>query len=763
MNIDYKLYPGRYLEKKEYEENMPPIVSIITAFYNDEKYIEETAKSVLSQTFPYFEWIIVNDGSTNEEALEKLKQIQDMDRRIKVLDKKNEGVSVARDFGVKNTNNNSKYIVFLDSDDLINKTYIECAYWTLETNPTASFAYTDVINFGTKESKWAKYYAPEHEKRDNILVVTSLIRKKDFLKVGGFNTKEKDVYEDWMLWLKMMKEGMFPVRMSFYGFWYRQKERNVSQLQRANKNRESLLREIYCFTAGIEKNPEAIQYPKQDYNWDILKDKVDGIIIPKEKSNKRIKVLMIVPWMVVGGADKFNLDVISKVDKSKYEFIVVTTLPNGNPWRQKFEEYATVYDLTTFLDRKYWINFLNYLIVKNNINIIFNTNSTFGYISLPYLKTKFPEIPIIDYIHMEEWYIRNGGYSRDSSAMSNVIDKTYLCNKNSARLLIEHFGRKKEEVETLYIGVDEKKFNPKLYDKEEVLKKLHLNIPNEKKIIGFICRIAEQKRPYLFAGILKELSNQRDDFVVVVAGDGPMLNDLKSKIRNLGLSDKVYFLGNISKTEEIYAICDLTLNCSIKEGLALTAYESLSMGVPVITSDVGGQKELITDDVGVVVECMQEETEIRTFKYKKEEINLYVEGIGKIFNNLKQYKNQCRKRILDGFTIDNMIKKMEKILDSTVNNPNKTKVELAKQINGNLQMQKELIALYMETYSKEYEWLCEEFNKNNVDIPNFKKIRGKYNPMYEHTLEYKVKHPIVVLLKKIGIYEFCKKLIGKEE
>ena len=763
MNIDYNLYPGRILEKKEYEQSNTPIISIITGFYNDEKYIMETAYSVLNQTFPYFEWIIVNDGSTEKSAIETLEKIKNMDDRIIIINKENEGVSVARDYGMKFTNEQSKYVMFLDSDDLLNKTYLECAYWTLETNVNASFAYTDVLNFGEREFKWVKYYTPEQEKKDNILVLTSLIRKKDFLKVGGFDTKEKDIYEDWMLWLKMMKEGMYPVRMSFLGFWYRQKNKSDSQLQRANKNREKLLKDIYAYSSKIDKRPEAIQYPKQDFNWDKIVDNIDTIVVPKEKHNNKIKILLIIPWMTVGGADKFNLDVISRVDKSKYEFIVISTLPNSNPWRQKFEEFATVYDLTTFLDRKYWISFLEYIICKENINIIFNTNSTFGYASLPYLKARHPEIPIIDYIHMEEWYLRNGGYSRDSAAIDNVIDKTYLCNANSAKILVNYFGKNEEEVKTLYIGVDEKKFDPELYNKKEILKSLKLNISDEKKIIGFICRIAEQKRPYLFVEILKELKKRRKDFIAVVAGDGPMLNEIKAKVKSSQLNEHVIFLGNISKTEEIYSICDITLNCSIKEGLALTSYESLAMGVPVITSDVGGQKELINEDVGIVVKCMQNEKEIKNFKYDKDEVNLYVDGIEKIFNSLEKYKKQCRARILNGFTIDNMIKNIEEIFDFTAKNPNKNKIEIANQMKENIKITKELLTLYFETYSKEYEWLSEDFNKNNVDMPKIKELKGKYNPMYEHTWQYKLKHPVVLMLRKIGIYELCKKLVGKGE
>lgn len=90
------------------------------------------------------------------------------------------------------------------------------------------------------------------------------------------------------------------------------------------------------------------------------------------------------------------------------------------------------------------------------------------------------------------------------------------------------------------------------------------------------------------------------------------------------MSNEIVFLGKIQNTAEIYEISDLTINCSLKEGLALTAYESLSMGVPVISSDVGGQKELITEKTGEIIELMQDEKDIYNEQYKEEEIKEYV-------------------------------------------------------------------------------------------------------------------------------------------
>ena len=76
MNIDYKKTPGIKLEKIKFEkEEFEPIISVITPYYNGQKYITETANCILNQTFPFWEWVIIDDGSPDKEALEKLKEI----------------------------------------------------------------------------------------------------------------------------------------------------------------------------------------------------------------------------------------------------------------------------------------------------------------------------------------------------------------------------------------------------------------------------------------------------------------------------------------------------------------------------------------------------------------------------------------------------------------------------------------------------------------------------------------------------------------
>ncbi|MBR0426637.1 MAG: glycosyltransferase [Clostridia bacterium] len=565
-------------EMNKNQKSASPIISIVTPYYNGQDYIDETARSVFNQTFTNFEWIIVDDGST-KEGKEKLKEIEKLDKRIKIInigiatnglvlnekyidECKNPlsqnsqslnsfGPAVARDIGIRNSAKSSKYIVFLDADDLYDKTYLECCFWTLETHSKASWTYTDSVNFGAKNFLWRKWYDVEWELKENILLVSACIRKKDLFEVGCFGIKEKKVYEDWYLWVKLIKAGKFPVRMSSLLTYYRQKI-GTSELKASNdSNRKRALKIIKDEKRDIVYYKNGIQFPKYDYNWEDIEDeqrislvyepgisemqvltKNSNPNISRKTKNKKINVLMILPWMVTGGADRFNLNLVKKIDKRKFSFTIVTTLPSSNEWRRQFEKYATVYDLTTFLEMKNWTSFINYIINKNNINLIFNSNSEFGYKILPYLKAKHPQIPICDFVHMEEWYIRNGGFSRDSSSMQNVIDKTFTCNENSRNVFIEHFKRKPEEVKTVYIGVDEKKFNPEKFDKEDLLKKFKYGEELKNKIIiSYICRIADQKRPYLFFEVIKKMTEIRDDFVAIVAGDGPMLEGLKRKVK----------------------------------------------------------------------------------------------------------------------------------------------------------------------------------------------------------------------------------------
>lgn len=756
-NFDFSKEPGKELNIIKYTTKTKPVVSIVTPFYNDKKYIRQSVYSILNQTYPNFELLIIDDGSQDKESLEELKKVEKLDDRIKVFHKENEGLAATRDYGATKVNKNSKYLLFIDSDDLLTPTFLETALWTLETNPEASWAYSDSIGFDEQQYLWNKWFNPNKMKKVNDLVNTALVRKEAYNDVGGYGIREKAVNEDWNYWLKLIGKERFPVRMSYYGLWYRRKPKKESELARSQskENHKKSMAIINETAKKIGKTKQAKQYPKFDYNWDRIVEKFDGIEVPKEEKNNKINLLFFIPWMTVGGADQFNLDFISGLDPKKFTITIISTEPQINKIRQACEDYATVYDLSTFLDCKYWLAFINYIIEKRNINIVMNSNSELGYNILPYIKARNPEIPMIDYIHMEEWYNRNGGYSRDSSSISSILDKTLTCNARSQKILQDHFERAPEDTETVYIGVDEKQYDPKKYDAKECKEKYDL--PDDKFIIGFVCRIANQKRPLLLVEIAKKLKEKRNDFIFLIAGDGDMLPDMKATVSSYGLNSNFKFIGEIKDTREFYMACDLTINCSIKEGLALTSYESLAMGIPVISADVGGQKELINEDVGVIVPCIQKEEEINNFKYSDEEIVPYVDGIIKIIDKLDSYKAKCRKRVLGDFTLDIMKKRMSNIIEEVCKNPDPKKIEAGKGLSNNIPITIELYSRTLNTMKEKMLWLIEQYN-------NYYGFNSRYK--FQLFKERMWKHPIyrvfIRILQKLGIMKAIKKRVDTE-
>lgn len=107
-----------------------PLVSVIIPLYNAERYIAECVTSVLEQTWPNIEVIIVDDGST-DDSLTVAKKFEG--EHIKVLSQKNKGASAARNKGLSEAKGN--YIQFLDADDLISNDKINNQVLALEEQP----------------------------------------------------------------------------------------------------------------------------------------------------------------------------------------------------------------------------------------------------------------------------------------------------------------------------------------------------------------------------------------------------------------------------------------------------------------------------------------------------------------------------------------------------------------------------------------------------------------------------------------------------
>lgn len=678
--FDFTLEPGKVLEKKEEIGEIKPLISIISAYYNVQDYIMQTAYSIFNQTFPYWEWIIVDDGS-KEENKKILDTLKAMDSRVKVYyNSENLKLPKTRDVAISKAT--TDYLFILDPDDLIDKTALETAYFAMKTHPEVTWVCSDSVGFGAEEYLWRQPFDMRRLKKYNMLCVNALIKKQAVLDVGGYSNVPPDVYEDWHLWLRLLANGASVLKMSHFAFWYRRRANGVlSGINSDKEKRERALKEIAKVGKNINDDAvKAIQYPITDnykpFGCHPKEFDFEVPYIKKDKNKKRI--LCIFPWLVLGGADKFNLNLLEKLKEEGYEVTIVTTVASEYVWRQRFEKYATeIFDLTTFLDKKDWPAFIDYLVKSRNYDLIFQSNSEYGYYLIPWLKCRYPEMPIIDYVHMEEWHWRDGGYPRDSIAMEKYLDYTYTCSAYLIDIMKEQMNKKKDNIDVVYIGTDEKSFNPEIVEEptDSELEKL-----KDKKKVLFTCRIAEQKRPVLMIEILRKLVNVRKDIGFVVVGDGNMLPMIKEMADTYGIQDNIAFLGQKKDVRPYYKIADATLICSMIEGLSLTSYESLVMGVPVVSADVGGQKELIDEKCGRIIKLYQNpKKNINDYDYSDEEIDEYVNAIIDVIDNGEELRKNCRSKILERFTIEKMQENMLDIIQKRIEKGTEVKYEDIKE------------------------------------------------------------------------------------
>lgn len=139
---------------------MSELVSIITPVYNSEKYLKSAYDSLINQSYQNFEWIIIDDCST-DMSFKLALSFAKTDKRIKVIKTKiNSGAAVARNCGIKIAS--GKYIAFLDSDDIWkpNKLDIQIDFMHA-TNCAFSYGCYEVIN----KNKTITYF-PKKEKSD---------------------------------------------------------------------------------------------------------------------------------------------------------------------------------------------------------------------------------------------------------------------------------------------------------------------------------------------------------------------------------------------------------------------------------------------------------------------------------------------------------------------------------------------------------------------------------------------------------------------
>jgi glycosyltransferase involved in cell wall biosynthesis/GT2 family glycosyltransferase len=623
-----------------------PATSIVTPFFNTGHVFHQTARSLRHQTLQEWEWIIVDDGSTQPASLALLKEVVAGDARIRVIrHPTNLGLSAARNSGFAAAR--SPFVAMLDSDDLLEPTALEKWFWYLVSHPEAAFVKGYTVGFGAEHYRWEHgFHEPGDFLGSNRVNPVALVRRAIYQAVGGFDESTNGGLEDWDFWLKCANAGYWGGTVPEYLDWYRRRPAHHDRWADFDAGPRQA-----AYQAKLRR-----RYPKlwQKGFPKLVAPTVDADDVPDDlpAENKLAKapgiarLLLLTAQFQMGGAERFALSLVSQLAQQQTEVTVCATEAGQHPWLAEFSRLTPdVFILPNILRPQDAPRFLRYLLRSRQINTVLISHCARAYQLLPYLRFYCPEVAFLDYNHIADQAWNDGGFARMSVAAQPWLDFSLVSSAALKEWMVLR-GATAERIGVCYTGIDTTVWDPAQLNRTGT--RQGYGIDDETPLLLYPARLDHQKRPRFLAQILWELKKRGLRFRCLVAGDGPERARLQADIRRYRLIDHTQLLGVVEpdRMPAIMAAADIVVLPSQDEGIALVLYEAMALGKPVVAADVGGQRELVTPEVGYLIPLGEDELAQYT---------QVLEGLILSTELCQKVGQRARERIQQEFTLQHML------------------------------------------------------------------------------------------------------------
>jgi len=315
----------------------------------------------------------------------------------------------------------------------------------------------------------------------------------------------------------------------------------------------------------------------------------------KRQNNKsyKIKLLVCITWMKVGGVERVILNILESLDKNKFEIYIITSLPNENKWEPKFKKHAKqIFHLPKAASKKNHSWFIAELAERKAFDSILITNNIPAYEALPNIKSQNPKTTILDLLHTHGRPQEKDAFLPFSSRYDQYIDKHIVISNYLKNYFLKKYKVSSEKFEVIYNSVDTETLN---YTPSKEKWRLKLDPAKQKFIVCFVGRLADDKNPLRVVEIANVLVNEKKvkNLLFVIAGEGPLKKKLTEVVNRYNLTKNIILLGHVESVLEVMASSDLIIITSDMEGIPLSALEAMSVGTPVVASAVGGLPEII--------------------------------------------------------------------------------------------------------------------------------------------------------------------------
>ena len=591
-----------------------------------------------------------------------------------VRNKKNSWLAETRNVAARIAT--GQYLVCFDSDDILEPDYIKHCHLAFAAYPNASWVYPSVRKFGYRNRvDIMTDYSAKDLFLSNYVVAVSPVKRSLWNSLNGQKThdisSQVKLFEDWDFWQRAIGKGYFGVPIKKVIFNYRQNIRSLITRSEDEGNLTTLLAYRSNWTSifglGISQNnykKDNLQFKSNYGFFSRVLRKIIKLLLKRNPSTLRISDLLLyifLPsvfanrkknndnsltkahkmagfqsgfkpvldkdlepilevnktalcghfWWHTGGAENIFLDYEKNLKQNGFKVIDVVNDSKeiAGVLREKFGQTASEqFALDEIADGPYPRLLALWELIKiEKPQIILIMSHPFLYLLAPLIREKLPNTVLYDLLHCEE-HDENGWFEAAYSYQS-YIQNRIVTSEFWKKVLIEKYSEKPEKIHVIYNMIDFANFKKLQIDKVKSLQNLHID--SNKKIIGFLGRFHEQKRPDLFIELASQMNNH-DDYHFIIAGSGPMLQELEDKMH--GLTNLTY-IGKTNQPEKILPLFDIGVFPSQFEGYAVISMECAYLGIPVIVPKINGFKEQIENGhFGKMYEIISDNKDVNQMK-----------------------------------------------------------------------------------------------------------------------------------------------------
>ena len=372
------------------------------------------------------------------------------------------------------------------------------------------------------------------------------------------------------------------------------------------------------------------------------------------ETKEPIRIASVIGRYIGGGVEAVTINYYRNIDKNKVQLDFICDEDSTNiPYEEIERMGGKVIIIPSYSKPFKYHKALKRVLKEGNYKIIHSNINTLSVFSL--FAAKCAGVPVrIAHSHSttNKKEKKKNLMKQVLRPFSKVFATDYMCCSELAGRWL--FGNKEYDKGNVYllnnaIDLDKFKYNESLRKK----KRKELSIKDDTLVIGHIGRFVAQKNHDFLIDIFNEIHKKNNNSILLLAGQGPLMEDIKNKVKELNLEDSVKFLGQRNDANELYQVFDVFLLPSLYEGLPVVGVEAQASGLLCYLSD-----------------DMTKETKVLDITKFMSLNNTPEEWADNILDDVKKYKriDTSKEMTAKNFNIKEEAKKLEEYYLNLYNN-----------------------------------------------------------------------------------------------